>query len=172
MARDCGLPYILSGRFPLPKRILIADDHESVLRRVRAMLESQPTWEVCGEAVNGREAVAKAVQLKPDLVVVDFAMPQLDGLKTASEIHALLPEVPIVMFTMYAPQVKQEVQKYGISCLVDKSESGALVTAVQELLRTKESLPEQPSSGPVPFSSPALDRDSQKGERGPITKAS
>jgi len=156
----------------LSKRILIADDHESVLRRVRAMLDSQPTWEVCGEAVNGREAVAKAVQLKPDLVVLDFAMPQLDGLKTASEIHELLPEVPIVLFTMYAAQVKQEAQKHGISWLVDKAESGALVTAVQELLGTEESHPEQRSSLPIEFSSPALDTDSQKGESGPITKAS
>jgi DNA-binding NarL/FixJ family response regulator len=103
----------------LSNSILIADDHESVLRRVRSMIESQPTWEVCGDAVNGREAVAKAVQLKPDLVVLDFAMPQLDGLKTALEIRALLPEVPIVMFTMYAAQLKQEVQKHEISRLVD-----------------------------------------------------
>jgi DNA-binding NarL/FixJ family response regulator len=155
----------------LSKRILIADDHESVLRRVRAMLDSQPTWEVCGEAVNGREAVAKAVQLKPDLVVLDFAMPQLNGLKTASEIHELLPEVPIVMFTMYAAQVKQEAQKHGISWLVDKGESGALVTAVRELLGM-ESHAEQRSSLPIEFSSPALDTDSQKGKSGPITKAS
>ena len=152
----------------MPKRILIADDHQSVLRRVRAMLDSQPTWEVCGEAVNGREAVAKAVQLKPDLVVLDFAMPQLDGLKTASEIHELLPEVPIVMLTLYAEQVKQEVQKHGISWLVDKAESGALVTAVRELLGTD---PEQCSSVPIDFSTPALDTDAQKGESGPITKA-
>jgi chemotaxis response regulator CheB len=103
------------------------------------MLDLPPAWEVCGEAVNGREAVAKAVQLKPDLVVLDFAMPQLDGLKTALEIHELLPEVPIVMFTMYAAQVKQEVQKSGISRLIDKADSSALVTSVQELLGTKES---------------------------------
>jgi DNA-binding NarL/FixJ family response regulator len=156
----------------LSKRILIADDHESVLRRVRAMLESQPTWEVCGDAVNGREAVAKAVQLKLDLVVLDFAMPQLDGLRTASEIRALLPEVPIVMFTMYAAQLKQEVQKHGISRLVDKAESGALMIAIQELLGPEEPLPQQPASEPIPFSGPALDRDSQEGESGPITKAS
>lgn len=130
----------------MAKRILIADDHESVLRRVRAMLESEPNWKVCGEAVNGREAVAKAVQLNPDLVVLDFAMPQLDGLKTAAEIHELLPEVPIVMFTMYSAHIKQEAQKRGISWLVDKAESGALVAAIQELLDTEESHPEQRSS--------------------------
>ena len=156
----------------MPKRILIADDHEAVLRRVRGMLESQPTWEVCGEAVNGREAVAKAVQLKPDLVVLDFAMPQLDGLKTALEIHALLPDLPIVMFTMYGAQVKQEAQKHGISRVVDKTESGALMIVVQELLGTEESLPEKPSSKPIGFSKSTLDTDSQKGESGPITKAS
>lgn len=158
--------------YPLPKRILIADDHESLLRRVRTMLESQLTWEVCGDAVNGREAVAKAAQLKPDLVVLDFAMPQLDGLRTASEIRAVLPEVPIVMFTMYAAQLKQEVQKHGISCLVDKAESGALMVAIQELLGPEEPLTGQPSSGPTLFSSTTLDRDSQDGESGPITKAS
>ena len=156
----------------MPKRILIADDHESVLRRVRAMLDLPPTWEVCGEAVNGREAVAKAVQLKPDLVVLDFAMPRLDGLKTASEIHQVLPDVPIVMFTMYAEQIEQEVQKYGITRLVDKAHSGALVTSVQELLGTEESHCEEHSSAPTKFSSPALDTESQKGESGPITKAS
>jgi DNA-binding NarL/FixJ family response regulator len=136
------------------------------------MLESQPTWEVCADAVNGREAVAKAVQLKPDLVVLDFAMPQLDGLKTASEIRALLPEVPIVMFSMYASQLKQEVQKHGISCLVDKAESDALMIAIQELLGREEPLPEQPASEPIPFSKSALDRDSQEGDSGPIIEAS
>jgi DNA-binding NarL/FixJ family response regulator len=131
----------------LPKRILIADDHESVLRRIRAMLDLPPTWEVCGEAVNGRDAVAKSVQLRPDLVVLDFAMPQLDGLKTASEIHQVLPEVPIVMFTMYAEQVKQEMQKYGISRLVDKADSGALVISVQELLGTPDTESQKGESG-------------------------
>ena len=133
----------------MSKRILIADDHESVLRRVRAMLDLPPKWEVCGEAVNWREAVAKAVHLKPDLVVLDFAMPQLDGLKTALEIHQILPEVPIVMFSMYAEQVEKEVQKYGIIRLVDKAHSDALVTSVQELLGTE--------SQPIQFPSRTLD---------------
>ena len=136
------------------------------------MLDLPPTCEVCGEAVNGREAVAKAVQLKPDLVVLDFAMPKLDGLKTASEIHQVLPQVPVVMFTMYAAQVKQEVQKHGICRLVDKAGSGALVTTVQELLATEESHHEQSSSLPIGFSNHAVDTDRQNGESGPITKAS
>jgi DNA-binding NarL/FixJ family response regulator len=171
MVRDCNVPYI-SQEVSLPKRILIADDHESVLRRVRVVLESQPAWEVCGEATNGREAVAKAVQLKPNLVVLDFAMPELDGLQTASEIRTLFPEVPIVMFTMYAAQLKQEVTKHGISRLVEKTESGALVRAIQELLGPEDPLPQQPASEPISFANSALDRDSQEGESAPIIKAS
>jgi DNA-binding NarL/FixJ family response regulator len=120
------------------KRILIADDHESVLRRVRGMIESQPTWQVCGEAVNGREAITKAQELKPDLVILDFAMPHLNGLRTASEINKLLPEVPIVMFTMYGSQLTQEVKRHGITRLVDKAQSAALVPVVEELLGLAE----------------------------------
>jgi two-component system response regulator NreC len=118
----------------LAKRILIADDHESVLRRIRAMLESQPGWEVCGDAVTGQETISKAVELKPDLIVLDFAMPQLDGLHAASAIRTVLPRVPIVMFTMYSSAVSQEAGNHGINRLIDKAESALLIPAVQELL--------------------------------------
>jgi DNA-binding NarL/FixJ family response regulator len=104
----------------LAKRILIADDHESVLRRIRALLESEPDWEVCGEAVNGREAIAKAKELEPDLVILDFAMPRLNGLKAAAEINRFLPEVPIVMFTMYGSALRQEAQNMGSAGLSTK----------------------------------------------------
>ena len=77
----------------MPKRILIADDHKSMLRGVRTMLETHPDWSVCGEAVNGYEAITKAVELKPDLIVLDFAMPDLDGLQTADEIRKLADRV-------------------------------------------------------------------------------
>ena len=92
----------------VPKRILIADDHESILRRIRAMLQGDPVWEICGDAVDGREAIEKAAMLEPDLVILDFAMPRLNGLQAASEIRKLLPGVPIVMFTLYGSQIKAE----------------------------------------------------------------
>ena len=76
----------------VPKRILIADDHESVLRRIRAMLQDDPVWEICGDAVDGREAVEKAAKLEPDLVILDFAMPRPNGLQAASEIGNYYPE--------------------------------------------------------------------------------
>jgi len=116
----------------VPKRILIADDHESVLRRVRAMLEADPSWEVCGDAVDGRDAIEKATKLQPDLVILDFAMPRLNGLEAASRIKSLLPRVPIVMFTIYASQVKSDVA--NICRVVDKAQSQTLIPALKELL--------------------------------------
>ena len=118
----------------MAKRILIADDHKSVLRRVRAMLESHPGWEVCGDAVNGREAVGKAVQLKPDLIVLDFAMPEWNGLKAAEEISKVLPGVKIVLHTIYGSQVGLEAETHGICRVVEKAKTGALVSTIDELI--------------------------------------
>jgi len=118
------------------KRILIADDHEPVLRRVRAMLESHPGWEVCGNAVNGREAVGKAVQLKPDLIVLDFAMPEWNGLNSAEEISKVLPGVKIALHTIYGSQLGPEVKKHGICRVVEKAKADALVSTVDELIGT------------------------------------
>ena len=139
----------------MAKRILIADDHESVLRRVRGTLEAHADWEICGEAADGREAIAKTTELKPDLVILDFAMPRLDGLQAASEIRKLLPEVPIVMFTMHGSGLNQEAKKHGISRLVDKGQSGALVAAVEELLRSHK---EGSDAVPKPDEPPAAIR--------------
>jgi DNA-binding NarL/FixJ family response regulator len=118
----------------MPKRILIADDHESVLHNVRVMLEAHEDWSVCGEAVNGYDAIMKAVELRPDLIVLDFAMPDLDGLQTADEISKLLPGVQIVLHTIHGPDVVLEANRHGISRVIQKAKSGALVSAVAELL--------------------------------------
>jgi len=118
------------------KRILIADDHKSVLRGIRALLESHPGWEVCGDAVHGREAVQKAVELKPDLIVLDFAMPEMNGLRAAEEISKLLPGVKMVLYTIYASAVGLEAETHGICRVVEKGNPGALVSALDELIGT------------------------------------
>jgi DNA-binding NarL/FixJ family response regulator len=127
------------------KRILIADDHESVLRGVRAMLEAHPGWEVCGEAVNGYEAITKAIELRPDLIILDVAMPKVDGLQAANEISKLLPGVQIVLHTMYGARVVLEAHKHGIFRVVEKAKSGALVSAVEELLNANVERPNGPN---------------------------
>ena len=82
-------------------RILIADDHEMIRTGLRKILEGRDDWTVCGEAVNGREAVTKARELKPDVVVLDFAMPELNGLEVIRQIRATLPQTEILILTMH-----------------------------------------------------------------------
>ena len=125
----------------VPKRILIADDNESVMRAVRASLKS-PTWEICGEAVDGVEAVAKAAELHPDLIILDLAMPRMDGLDAAREIHRLMPSIPIVIHTLYRSALDlTTASKYGVRKVVDKTEAGSLVSTGKELL--SEEVPSQ-----------------------------
>jgi DNA-binding NarL/FixJ family response regulator len=81
-------------------RILIADDHGLVRRGIREVLHSRHGWKVAGEAANGREAVAKAIELKPDVAVVDIGMPELDGIEAARQIRESVPEIKILVLTM------------------------------------------------------------------------
>ena len=81
-------------------RILIADDHGLVRRGIREVLHSRLGWRVAGEAANGREAVAKAIELKPDVAVVDIGMPELDGIEAARQIRESVPEIKILVITM------------------------------------------------------------------------
>jgi len=93
-------------------------------------------WEVCGEASNGREGIAKAQQLKPDLIVLDLAMPVMNGLDAAHELTRLVPGVPLVMFTNFeTAHLKREALSAGIRAIVSKDGSiGALVSSIQALL--------------------------------------
>jgi CheY-like chemotaxis protein len=99
---------------------------------------ADPTWEIV-EAEDGTEAVQKARNLRLDLVILDLVMPEMDGLKAARSIRTLLPNIPILMHTLYSsPLVDFEVSKLGVRC-VSKSESSTLVGAVQDLLDPKPS---------------------------------
>ena len=142
---DVRFPVLsLATRFPprrflfaeplMAKQIVIADDHEAVLQGVTVLLQAIPGCEICGNATDGNEAIAKATELRPDLIILDYAMPGLDGLSAAKQIHELLPEVPIVLHTLYAStELDLVANKYGIRKVVDKK-SGALILAVEELL--------------------------------------
>jgi DNA-binding NarL/FixJ family response regulator len=116
-------------------RILIADDHEVARRGIRALLESRPGWEVCGEARDGRETVELANLMKPDVVLLDIGMPNLNGLEAARQILAASPEVAILILTMQdSDQVVREVLRAGARGFVLKSDAGRdLVAAVEAL---------------------------------------
>src|SRR5690348_11993751 len=95
----------------MASRILIADDSPDVRHAMRILSEQNPEREVCGEAVDGKDAVKKALQLVPDLIVLDFLMPGMNGLEAAREINRVVPDDPILMCTMYMSQQLAEVAR-------------------------------------------------------------
>jgi DNA-binding NarL/FixJ family response regulator len=117
-------------------RILIADDHELVRQGMRTILQGEPGWTVCGEATNGRQAVTMALELKPDLVVLDIAMPELNGVEVIHQIRRSLT-MPILIVTMYdADDVLREATEAGANGYVLKAEAGrTLVNAARTLLQ-------------------------------------
>lgn len=120
-------------------RILVADDHEVVRRGVRALLEAEPGWIVCGEAANGREALAKARQLKPDVVVLDIAMPDVDGLEVTRRIRKEQPETEVLILTMHDPRpVLREALRSGARGCVLKSDAGKSLIAGVESVRRRQ----------------------------------
>src|SRR5438093_12776249 len=82
-------------------RILIADDHQVVRTGLRALLESKSGWQICAEAANGREAVEKAGQLKPDVAVLDIGMPLLNGVEATRQIRNVSPHTEVLILTMH-----------------------------------------------------------------------
>lgn len=116
-------------------RILIADDHEVARSGIRSLLESHPGWEVCAEARDGREAVEYAGQLKPDVLLLDIGMPNLNGLDASRQILASMPEACILILTIHdSEQVVREVLAAGARGFMLKSDAGRdLVAAVEAL---------------------------------------
>jgi DNA-binding NarL/FixJ family response regulator len=96
-------------------RILIADDQEVVTKALRTILECEARFTVCGVATNGPEALIKARELRPDLVILDLAMPVMNGLDAAREIAKIQPNTPVLLYTMTdVPQVRVEAASVGI----------------------------------------------------------
>ena len=118
------------------KRILIVDDSAHSRKALRAALEAQ-LGVTCTEATNGRDAVNRALELNPDLIVLDLAMPVMNGLDAAPHLKRLLPAVPIVMFTTFdGDGVSALASTAGISTVVGKESPDRLVAAVRTLLAT------------------------------------
>jgi DNA-binding NarL/FixJ family response regulator len=120
-------------------RILLADDHEVVRTGLRALLEEQPGWEVVAEAVDGRDAVEKASKFKPDAVVIDIAMPSLNGLEAVRQIVKAVPQAKVLVLTMYdSDPLIQQVLQAGARGYLLKSDAGRdLVSAIDALRRNK-----------------------------------
>jgi CheY-like chemotaxis protein len=118
----------------MPTQILIADDNPMVRSALRQLLEGADFGEVVA-VENGKEAIQKALELRPKLIVLDLVMPVMDGLTAARELSKLMPGVPVLMHTMHwSQQVELEAQKVGVRKVIAKENSGALLFAIQEIL--------------------------------------
>jgi DNA-binding NarL/FixJ family response regulator len=139
LCKDRSLPCTVTRtkeEVAVPKQILIADDGVTVRQLIRRFLESKTAYQICGEAVDGLDAVEKAKALKPDLILLDLAMPRMNGAEAATVLRDVMPEVPIVLFTMYDESVgKSLISSLGIKAVLSKPDGmGNLVACVESLL--------------------------------------
>lgn len=120
----------------MPPRILIVDDSSLMRNKLRVCFESEPGWEVCGEAANGQDAIERAHELRPNFILLDLSMPVMNGLDAAKVLNKLMPSVPLLMYTSFSTgHLEQEALKVGIRRVIIKSEPLAdLVAAVGSLL--------------------------------------
>lgn len=117
-------------------RIFIADDHEVVRKGLISLLEAQTDWEVCGEAADGREAVEKAQELKPDIIILDIGMPSLNGLEATRQILKVNPDAKILVLTLHdSDSVVREVLNAGARGFLLKSDAARDLVAAAEALR-------------------------------------
>jgi two-component system nitrate/nitrite response regulator NarL len=125
-----GTPQII-GFLPkglMHKRILIVDDSDAIRGLVREFLESRPDFEVCGEAVDGLEGIAKGLELNPDLIVLDYSLPGINGLQVAVFLHEVAPDTPIILFTVFKDVIPiRMANAAGISAVVSKTDQLTLL---------------------------------------------
>jgi two-component system, NarL family, nitrate/nitrite response regulator NarL len=116
------------------KRILIVDDSALIRGLLRAFLESRPDFEICGEAADGFEGVEKGLELNPDVVILDFSMPRINGLQAALMLHEFVPDTPIILFTIYKDGVIGRLaHNAGVASVISKTDQ--LTTLADEVQR-------------------------------------
>ncbi len=120
----------------MPTRILIADDDACIRGLLRRILEQHPDWQVCGEAANGRDAIDTTQQLSPDVVVIDLAMPQMNGLQAGREI-CKFSQAPMLLLTVQdvSPELVREAKKAGFQGALSKSRGAEVVSGIESLLQ-------------------------------------
>lgn len=123
-------------------RILLVDDNPAVRRYLRAILEQQESWHVSGEARTGAEALHMVLTSPPDLVVLDYQMPDLNGVDVAKQISELFPSMPILMVTLHlSKQLAEAAKEAGVRGACAKQDIGSVVEAVDVLLHNKTYFP-------------------------------
>ena len=135
---QCYLPALETGE-KVPKRIMIVDDGPEVRQVIRAVFEARTDYEICGEASNGAEAIEKVLALKPDLLLLDVAMPMLNGVEVASVLTGSMPQMPIVLYTMYNELLGLSLATaVGAKAVISKADGiSKLLECVHDLLEPK-----------------------------------
>jgi len=126
--------------------VLIVDDSALIRRLLRFVIEHNTEWRVCGEAENGKMAVEMVEELHPDMVILDFQMPVMNGLEAARQITLIAPKTAMVMFTMHeSPQLRNEAESVGIKDVISKSD-GHLEYVIVSLRNVLGSALKQPAA--------------------------
>jgi DNA-binding NarL/FixJ family response regulator len=121
-------------------RLLIVDDSKAVREGLRKVLEANPGWEICGEASDGLTAVEMFRELRPAAVILDFQLPDIDGLEAARRMSKISPSVPIVLFTQHAsPDLEKHAKEVGIRSVVSKTDAFPMVKIIETLLKARDS---------------------------------
>ncbi len=119
----------------MPRSILIADDSQSVRTGIRRMIEGHEDWKICGEAKDGREAIQMAIELSPDVAVLDFFMPETNGIVVARQIAESCPKTLVVLCSMYLDsQLAELARDAGIAGILSKSNAGQIVDCIETVL--------------------------------------
>jgi CheY-like chemotaxis protein len=120
----------------MPKTILVADDNAAIRRALCEMFEIEENYDLCAEAVNGQEAIELAKKHRPDLIILDLSMPEMNGYDAAREIKRIMPDVRIILFTLYADTAREQLMGVDspIDLIVSKSDLANILKHVRSLI--------------------------------------
>jgi DNA-binding NarL/FixJ family response regulator len=141
-----NLKSVGTAKVQMRTRFLIVDDSELVRRSLRTVLQANPEWEICGEAADGISAVEMFKDLRPNVVILDFQMPGINGIETARRMAEIAPAIPIVLFTQHASaDLERHAHEVGIRSVVSKTNAFPMVGMIEELLGSAD--PQNGSDG-------------------------
>jgi len=122
----------------MPKSVLIVDDSSLIRKALRRLFASDKNFAALAEAANGREAIEKAKEVNPDLIVIDLSMPLMDGLAATRVLHRIMPRVPIIMYSAFSDALpEEEARGAGVSAVISKSDVSSLMKKARSLCDQK-----------------------------------
>jgi len=127
-------PRLMGVRTDMAKRVLVADDHPLIRKLLCQLFEREEDYDLCAEAENGQEAIELALKHRPDLIILDFVMPILNGLEAARRLKKIMPDVPIILFTQHATGITLAKPDVIIDRVVSKGDPPSLIENVRSLV--------------------------------------